>query len=153
MIVKRILDEDFVNYKVPSMYIAFPKCTFKCGHNLCQNSDLAISKDIDIAIDSIVTRYIDNPITNAFVFAGLEPFDSERDLFTLIKSIRSETNDDIVIFTGYYKNEILMQVEKLKKYKNVVIKFGRYIPEQQPHFDAVLGVKLASDNQYAEKIS
>lgn len=153
MIVKRILDEDFVNYKVPSMYIAFPKCTFKCGHNLCQNSDLAISKDIDIAIDSIVTRYIDNPITNAFVFAGLEPFDSERDLFTLIKSIRSETNDDIVIFTGYYKNEILMQVEKLKKYKNIVIKFGRYIPEQQPHFDAVLGVKLASDNQYAEKIS
>lgn len=153
MIVKRILDEDFVNYKVPSMYIAFPKCTFKCGRNLCQNSDLAISKDIDIAVDSIITRYIGNPITKAFVFAGLEPFDSEKDLFTLIKSIRSETNDDIVIFTGYYKNEILMQVEKLKKYKNIVIKFGRYIPEQQPHFDTVLGVKLASDNQYAEKIS
>lgn len=153
MIVKRILDEDFVNYKVPSMYIAFPKCTFKCGHNLCQNSDLAISKDIDIAIGDIVDRYMDNPITKAFVFAGLEPFDSERDLFTLIRSIRSETNDDIVIFTGYYKNEILTQVEKLKKYKNIVIKFGRYIPEQQPHFDTVLGVKLASDNQYAEKIS
>ena len=30
MIIKQLIDEDFVNYKVPSMFIAFPRCTFKC---------------------------------------------------------------------------------------------------------------------------
>ena len=34
--------EDFTNYKKPSMYIAFPSCTFKCegecGQKICQNS-------------------------------------------------------------------------------------------------------------------
>ena len=36
-------------------------------------------------------------------------------------------------------------------YNNIIIKFGRYIPNQGTHFDKVLGVKLASDNQYALK--
>ena len=30
MVVKGIVDEDFVNYKVPSMTIMFPYCDFKC---------------------------------------------------------------------------------------------------------------------------
>ena len=33
----------------------------------------------------------------------------------------------------------------------LVIKYGRYVPDQQPHFDEVLGVNLASDNQYARR--
>ena len=40
MIVKGILFEDFVNYKKAAMYIAFPKCDFKCdkenGIQLCR---------------------------------------------------------------------------------------------------------------------
>ena len=62
-------------------------------------------------------------------------------------------NDDIIIYTGYDKNEIEDQIMILKKYKNIIVKFGRYVPGQQAHFDKVLGVELASDNQYAEKIS
>ena len=41
----------------------------------------------------------------------------------------------------------------LYDYKNIIIKYGRYIPNQTPHRDEVLGVNLASDNQYAERIS
>ena len=41
----------------------------------------------------------------------------------------------------------------LKKFKNIIVKFGRYVGGQQAHFDEVLGVYLASDNQFAEKIS
>ena len=41
----------------------------------------------------------------------------------------------------------------LKQYKNIYIKFGRYVPNQNEHYDEVLGVKLVSDNQYGEKIS
>ena len=41
MFVKGIIDEDFVNYKKPVMYIAFPCCSFKCdkenGARYCQN--------------------------------------------------------------------------------------------------------------------
>ena len=31
MILKGIIDEDFVNYKVPCMVLEFPYCDFKCG--------------------------------------------------------------------------------------------------------------------------
>lgn len=154
--LKGIIDEDFVNYKVPSMTLEFPKCTFKCGGEYCQNSELAKEKDIGVSIDSICKRYLDNPITEAIVFQGLEPMDSWDELFRLVWAlrIRYECLDDIVIYTGYNKDEIEDQVKKLNKLaSNIIIKYGRYIPDQEPHYDEVLGVKLASDNQYAERIS
>ena len=30
MRIKFLVDEDFVNYKKPSMFIGFPSCTWKC---------------------------------------------------------------------------------------------------------------------------
>ena len=41
----------------------------------------------------------------------------------------------------------------LKKYKNIIIKFGRYIPNRPKKYDNILGIDLVSDNQYAEVIS
>ena len=41
---------------------------------------------------------------------------------------------------------------RLSKFANVIIKFGRFIPNQKPHFDEVLGVELASPNQYAVEL-
>ena len=38
-------------------------------------------------------------------------------------------------------------------FKNIIIKFGRYIPNRNNKYDEILGVTLASDNQFAEKIS
>ena len=40
----------------------------------------------------------------------------------------------------------------LKKYKNIIVKFGRFIPNQEKQYDEVLGVYLASNNQYGEKL-
>lgn len=157
MLIKNIIDEDFVNYKKSSMYVAFPFCNFKCekecGIKCCQNSPLALSPNIDIDIDKLVDRYIKNDITKAIVMAGLEPIDSFDDLLTFIDRIRQKTNDDIVIYTGYYKPEILDKIEKLQRYKNIIVKYGRYIPNQEYVYDEVLGVKLANKEQYAEKIS
>ena len=62
-------------------------------------------------------------------------------------------NDPIIIYTGYNKEEISIQIEHLKKFQNIYVKFGRYVPNQKEHYDEVLGVKLVSDNQYGEKIS
>lgn len=157
MIINQLIDEDFVNYKVPSMYIGFPKCSFKCekecGMQVCQNGVLAKSPTIDVDVNTIVTRYINNPITSAIVVAGLEPFDTFNQLQELISKIREHTEDDIIIYTGYYRNEIENKISQIEHNKNIIIKFGRYIPNQVAHIDEVLGVKLASDNQYAEVIS
>lgn len=157
MNIKQLIDEDFTNYKKPSMFIGFPKCNFKCekecGLRVCQNGILATSPMMDVDLQSIVDRYIKNDITKAIVVGGLEPFDSFNDLLNLIIEVRNYVEDDIVVYTGYYKEEIIDMIETLKCFKNIVVKFGRYIPNQQSHYDEVLGVNLASDNQYAEKIS
>ena len=157
MIVKEIRDEDFTSYKKPSMVIGFPSCTFKCerecGQKMCQNSSLIQSPDIKVSIDSLVERYMNNPITHAIICAGLEPFDSWEDLQCFIMNFRYWSDDDIVIYTGYNKEEIQDKIKWLKLYEPIIIKYGRYIPNQQPHYDEILGIKLASDNQFAERIS
>ena len=62
--------------------------------------------------------------------------------------------DDIVIYTGYTEAECKAScyIYDLLRYKNIIIKFGRFVPNQEPHYDEVLGVMLASDNQYAKRL-
>ena len=166
MKIKGIIDEDFLNYKKPSMYIAMPNCSFKCdkdcGRAVCQNSSLAQATPIYTTANDIVERYLSNPITQAIVISGLEPFDSPDDLCNLICTLRDikKCNDDIVIYTGYTEYELALEGSEegatynwLRHYPNIYIKFGRYVPNQEPHYDEVLGVKLASDNQYGKKVS
>ena len=161
MIVKGLLDEDFVNYKKPSMVLFFPHCSFKCdkecGKNVCQNSPLAQADDIEIDIDALCIRYLLNPITKAIVLGGLEPMDDFSDALAFIKTLRYgyKCQDDIVIYTGYTEEECWKRgwIELLSKVPNIIIKFGRFIPGQEKHLDAVLGVQLASDNQYAQRIT
>ena len=158
MKIKGIITEDFVNYKKISMTIMMPKCDFKCdkecGSQVCQNSELASAADIDIDDAEIVNLYLSNPLTEAIVFQGLEPFDSWEDLARLIDTFRIYTQDDIIIYTGYTKEELekTYYLNFLKKYDKIIIKYGRYIPNKLHIYDKVLGVWLASDNQYAEKI-
>ena len=157
MRIKGITDEDFVNYKVPSMFISTATCDFKCdrdsGKHLCQNCDLIKMPDIDIMPWKIVERYKVNPITKAIVFGGLEPFDQFVDLVTAIAAFRCNgVRDDIVVYTGYTEDEIADKVELMRPLDNIIIKYGRFVPDQQPHKDDILGVNLASDNQYAKRI-
>ncbi len=157
MIIKNLIDEDFVNYKKPSMFIATSKCDFKCdrecGQVVCQNSSLVKSPTHDVPVDKIVLSYLNNSITKALVCQGLEPFDSKEDLYQLIKFFRKYADDDIVIYTGYTEEELFLDIEFLKRvYKNIIIKFGRFIPNSPSYYDETLGVFLASSNQYAKKI-
>ena len=82
-----------------------------------------------------------------------EPLLQFNELLSYISYLRRYTLDDIVIYTGYYKHEILQEVNILSQYKNIIVKFGRYIPNQKSIYDEILGVTLASNNQYAERIS
>ena len=153
MKIKGLISEDFVNYKKPAMTIMFPCCNFKCGTEYCQNSPLAKVKNIELDISDIVIRYLNNPITESVVMQGLEPFDSWNDLIDFVDCLRRSSNDDIVIYTGYNKEEIADKIPLLSRYKNIIIKYGRYIPNQEKHYDEILGIYLASNNQFAEKIS
>lgn len=157
MLLKGLTDEDFVNYYIPSMFLIFPVCTFKCekecGQKCCQNSSLAQADAVDYPVKELVRRYIENPISRAVVCGGLEPFDSFEDLNEFISEFRKYSSDDIVIYTGYEKEEVRSFVEMLKPYHNIVIKFGRFRPDRNKVHSILLGVDLASDNQYAERIS
>lgn len=156
MLIKDIVDTDIVNYKDISMFIIFPYCTFKCGKELCQNSKVALMPNIDISIDSIIKRYISNPMSKALVCGGLEPFDSWNDLYQLVTNFRNNNiKDVIVIYTGYTLEEINDKgyIDKLKKYPNIIIKFGRFVPNQSHYYDDLLGVELTSPNQYSIRIS
>lgn len=157
MIVKNIIHEDVSNYKKTAMFIGFPKCSFKCekecGLKMCQNSSLVQSPDIDVSVYDLLTRYLENHITSAIVCGGLEPFDSWNDLKDLVFTFRSFTQDDIVIYTGYNEDELKQELIWLRTFDNIIIKFGRFVPNQEHVFDPVLGVTLASPNQYGKKIS
>ena len=167
MLIKGIIDEDFLNYKKPSMYIATSKCSFKCdkecGRAVCQNSSLALAPAHEITTQELVSRYMSNPITKAIVISGMEPFDTPELIYELVYVLRnSGIMDDIVIYTGYTEYELTLDdsgrqenaaYNWLKHYPNIYIKFGRYVPGQEPHYDEVLGVKLASNNQYGKKVS
>ena len=160
MRVKAIVAEDFVNYKLPSMFISTCFCDYKCCTELgldigvCQNAPLAQSENVEIPDQTIYEHFVNNPITKAVVIGGLEPMIQINEVVDLIKLFRNQGEDcPFVIYTGYYPNEIPEPLERLKQHKNIIVKFGRYIPDSQSKYDEILGVTLASSNQYAEIIS
>ena len=159
MRLKNIVDEDFINYKNCSMFIGTISCGGKCcieagiPLSVCQNDEWRNAKVLDIPDETIIKRYLDNRYSDCIVFGGLEPFEQYEELLMFIKEFRKVSNDQIIIYTGYEKVELSNQIEELSTYPNIIIKFGRYIPNRDTRFDDVLGVTLASDNQYAERIS
>ena len=161
MIVRTIVDEDFVQYKEPCMYIATAFCNGKCCKeagiplSVCLNDAWRGTATIAMVDEGIIERYLSNSITTTICFAGLEPFEQFDQVYNFIEKLRKDYNcdDTVLIYTGYNKEEIAEHIEKLKDFDNIIIKFGRFVPDNPGKFDDVLGVRLASDNQYAERIS
>ena len=159
MIIKGIVDEDFSQYYLPTMTIASARCSFKCdalnGCQVCQNWELTHAPDIEIDNKKLIERYLNNPITKAICFGGLDILDQFAELISFIKDFREVSDDDIVIYTGYTEEEVKIMGcwDLLATFSNIIIKFGRFVMNCEPHKDELLGVELASPNQYAERIS
>ena len=157
--IKDVVAEDFVNYKLPSMFIITSICNWKCCHegnfseSVCQNNSLVNKPTKEVSNKSLIDLYRSNPLTKAVVIGGLDPLMQFEEVLNFIDDFRNVSEDNIVIYTGYNKDEVLWAVNSFRVYPNIVIKFGRYIPNHSSHFDSVLGVNLISDNQYAERIS
>ena len=155
-----INDTDFVNYKEPTFNIAAGiSCTFKCcpqNPELCINHSLNPSTVINHSILKLIERYDAQDISKTITFQGLESLDNIKQILWFIYAFRKNHKDTIIVWTGYTKEEcedFIYLIKDKMHFPNIIMKFGRYIPDQQPHYDPVLGVNLASDNQYAEKIS
>lgn len=161
MKLKGVVMEDFVNYKKPSLFLITSKCDWKCCKELgidisiCQNEPMAKQETKDASAESIYNAYINNDITKAIIFGGLEPMLQFKEMFDVIKYFRDQgCNDMFVIYTGYYPYEITEELNKLSQnFNNIIIKFGRYMPNHKNRYDDVLGITLVSDNQYARRIS
>lgn len=156
--LRGIKDECFQDYRKTSMVIITCFCDWKCwdkkGENICQNNKL-IQEPIQIFDpEYIVKRYLNNPLTHALVIAGLEPLLQMDEILELVVTFRTQCNDDVVIYTGYDMCEIDSNfLQKLSEYENIYLKCGRFIPNHSPHYDEVLGINLASNNQYGVKLA
>ena len=156
MKLRGLNEYDICNFRLASMFLIFPTCSFKCdkecGKPICQNSSLAQEPEIEIETRELIYRYIKNPITHAVVCGGLEPMDSWNDLWSFCCQFRGFSHDPIVIYTGYTEEEIPDKIKALSQLHNIIVKFGRFIPDSPHIFDTILGVDLASNNQYAKFI-
>lgn len=158
--LKGVVMDDFCNYKRPSMFLITSFCDWKCcieqGLPLtsCQNEPLHEYSSKSFTFKSLYNAYKDNTITEAVVIGGLEPFLQISEVYGLMKYFRSKgCKDTFVIYSGYTEEEIESDetISEMIKLGNLVIKYGRYVPGQKPHYDDILGVDLISDNQYAKQ--
>lgn len=159
MKLKFVKPEDFVNYKKCSLFLGTCYCDWKCciENNLpcsiCQNYPRSNNPIKDIPNEKIFDFYKKNNLMEAIIFGGLEPMKQFEEMLEFISEFRNISNNDIVIYTGYYPEEISDKIAQLTKFSNIIVKFGRYIPNKPNRYDDILGITLASDNQYAKKIS
>ena len=141
--LKDLIYERFGDYKDPSLFLCAISCNWKCKNPIHE-----------ISFEYLYKKYMENPITEAIVIGGLEPVLQYKEIIDLIDFFRDNNcNDYFVIYTGYYENEIEDIINLLKQRKNIIVKFGRFIPNSKEKYDEILGVKLSSDNQYAKIIS
>lgn len=160
MRIKGIVEEDFLNYKLPSMFIISCECDFKCcteaglDVGVCQNAPLAKEPSREISDDVIYAHFSRNPITKAVVIGGMEPFLQFDEVLSVIQTFRKNGEMcPFVIYTGYYPEEVQEEINRLKHNGEIIIKFGRFIPNRSKRYDDVLGIELSSDNQFAQCFS
>ena len=95
-------------------------------------------------------------INNILVSILIPCYNGEKYLDRSIKSALNQTykNIEIVIGNDGSTDKSLEIIQKYQKqYPNIILKYGRYKPNTPSRFDEVLQITLASDNQYAERIS
>jgi len=146
------------DYKKTGLYVTIGiNCTGKCwkkqglNSKICQNWEYNNKYSL-FSIEEIIKEYYRNPFISCYILTGMEPFDNFEEMLLLISEIRISNDCDIVIYSGYNKEELEKHIETLKKFKNIIIKFGIYAVDLPRIYDDVLGIELISSNQYAKRI-
>ena len=149
---------DLVNYKDPTFMIASGiSCTFKCerecGERVCQTHPRLKEEVINYTISNAIWRYDRQSLSTSITFQGLEPLDNIIQLIWFLVEFRKNHNDKVIIWTGYTEDECEPFINLLKELNisNIIIKFGRYVPNKESHFDELLGVILSNPEQYSKE--
>lgn len=145
--------EVFQDYKDSAILFSAIDCDWKCcreyGQSICQNQKMHGQREVILPF-SRVLETICNSYTDAVIFGGLEPMLQADELVQCIEYLRQQgMSRPIIIYTGYYPHEI--NTDTLIRLANchVIMKFGRYDPSYEPKFDDILGITLASGNQFS----
>lgn len=149
MIVSQLVVEDYIQYKLPSLFIGTSKCSRHCIN--CQNEKL---RHTGIEVDNfrLINLYLNNPLTKAITFGGLDPLDTFEEVLSFYEEFRKISREPVVIYTGYREEEVSDKIALLVPFGGkLIVKFGAYIEGHERHYDEVLGVWLISDNQYAKE--
>jgi len=149
----------FNDYKKVGLYIATPFCNFKCVKEAkekgvevtCHNGGLDYVSDM--SAQDVVEKHLSiNPFAECIILSGLDPIDNWVETKQFINDFRKITDMEIVLFTGYYPNEIMDKLVELEHHEDIMFKFGRFNPINKPRFDDLGGVKLSTGNQYFKSL-
>lgn len=148
MRVREIIYNDTTKYRKPSATIMMD--------NGGQDEEPAPA----MKTEDVINEVLNGNRMSAFVFAGDEPYEQIDSIISFVKDLREyhHSDTDVVIYTDHYPIEscVVEGTDKLSEYKNIYIKWGRQLDEDEECtdvFDEVLGVRLPSDNQFGEKVS
>lgn len=146
--------EVFQDYKKSALLFSTCYCDWKCCHeagvdiDICQNQKVSQQREVTLPFESILKK-VNQSFTDAVIFGGLEPILQADEVVQCIEYLRKHgVKKDIVVYTGYYLEEIDPETLAYLALNDCILKCGRFIPDRKPKFDAVLGITLASDNQY-----
>lgn len=94
----------------------------------------------------IVAKINDNPFSVGIIFGGFEWTEQYDELLDLIEESR-KNNLEIILYTHYTIEDILVHYSELLKYKGMYIKCGEYDNTLLSATHSSYGVPLASINQ------
>ena len=141
--------EVFQDYKKSALLFSTCFCDWKCcieNPSICQNQKIVRQENIELSFSEVLNM-VNHSFTDAVIFGGLEPLLQADEVVQCIHYLRQNgVSKDIVIYTGYYLEEI--DDNTLKHLSGCILKCGRFIPDRPNRYDEVLGVTLVSDNQY-----
>jgi hypothetical protein len=143
--------EVYNDYKKVGILLASPRCSNNCKD--CQNHHLKNKEPEKYCIEDLINEITNNKFVKSVIFGGLDCFDSFEETLVFIKKFRENNDEDIVLYTGKTESSLQNEIKILKKYKNILIKFGEYNSNLEKIYDEIGGIWLASSNQYFKKIS
>ena len=153
------MEENNLNhYYKNGLLVATVGCDWKClkeqglDISICQNSHTSKMQTKFISTKELVDKFNENLLSECIIFAGLEPILQFDEVYGFIKEFRKTNYNDVVIFTGYYPEEIKEELEKLKSFENIYIKLGRYIQNSSKIYDPIGKIWLSGSNQYFIKL-
>ena len=88
--LKGVVMEDFINYRLPSMFLISSYCDWKCcreggfSETVCQNNGIINMPTKEFMYSSLFKAYIVNNISKSIVIGGLEPFKQFDEIYGLI---------------------------------------------------------------------